>query len=267
MDLSERSDAGARRHPWETARVSAIQRIVSGLGLSAPRVLDVGAGDGYLLGALHAALGFRRAIAQDIHLTESLARELSQPGIEFVRELTDPEYRAELILLLDVLEHVEDPAALLSQLARERLAVGGRLLITVPAFQTLYTEHDRALKHFRRYSRGQVIEQVQRAGLSVIESGYLFASLLVPRAVQALRERLSAPPSAERPSAERPSAERPSAEQHGDRVHGVGHWQAGARITQLLHSALVLDNRFCLAASQRGLSVPGLTVWLTCKAA
>ena len=247
MDLSERTEAGTRRHPWETARVQAIQQIIGGLGLNAPRVLDVGAGDGYLLGALHAAFGFRRAIAQDIHLSESLARELSQPGIEFVRELTDPEYRAELILLLDVIEHVEDPGALLSHLARERLAPGGRMLITVPAFQRLYTEHDRALKHFRRYSRGQVIEQARRAGLSVIESGYLFASLLLPRAAAALRERLA-----------------PA--RNGGSGHGVGHWQAGARLTQLLHSALVLDNRLCLAASERGLTLPGLTVWLTCKA-
>jgi SAM-dependent methyltransferase len=247
MDLSERTEAGTRRHPWETARVQAVQQIIGRLGLNAPRVLDVGAGDGYLLGALHAVFGFRRAIAQDIHLSESLARELSQPGIEFVRELSDPEYRAELILLLDVIEHVEDPGALLSHLARERLAPGGRMLITVPAFQRLYTEHDRALKHFRRYSRGQVIEQARRAGLSVIESGYLFASLLLPRAAEALRERFA-----------------PA--RNGKGGHGVGHWQAGARVTQLLHSALVLDNRLCLAASERGLTLPGLTVWLTCKA-
>lgn len=252
MDLSERTTTGARRHPWETARVQAIQQIIGGLGLSAPRVLDVGAGDGYLLGALHAALGFRRAIAQDIHLSESLARELSQPGIEFVRELTDPDYRAELILLLDVIEHVEDPGALLSQLARERLAPGGRILITVPAFQRLYTEHDRALKHFRRYSRAQVIEQAERAGLSVMQSGYLFGSLLLPRAAEALRERLL--------------PVKPSAGGNGAGAHGVGRWQGGSRLTRLIHSALVLDNRLCLAASERGFTLPGLTVWLTCKA-
>jgi len=251
MDLSERTEVGTRRHPWETARVKAIQQIIGGLRLEAPRVLDVGAGDGYLLGALHAALGFRRAIAQDIHLSESLARELSQPGIEFVRELADPEYRAELILLLDVIEHVEDPGALLSQLARERLAPGGRILITVPAFQRLYTEHDRALKHFRRYSRGQVIEQVRRAGLAMVESGYLFCSLLLPRAALALRERLW--------------PVKPSPTSNGAGAHGVGHWRGGALVTQLLHSALVLDNRLCLAASERGVALPGLTVWLTCK--
>jgi len=246
MDLSERDRAGTRRHPWESARVQAIQQIIGGLGLTAPRVLDVGAGDGYLIHALHAALGFRQSVAQDIHLSESLLSELRRPGVDFVRELTDLEYRAELILLLDVLEHVQDPVALLVELRRERLAAGGRLVITVPAFQPLYTEHDRALKHFRRYSRPELVEQVASAGLSVIESGYLFASLLLPRAARALRERLVPVHS-------------------GAGAHGIGRWRGGARLTHWLHSALVLDNRLCLAASQRGLTLPGLTVWLTCK--
>lgn len=226
--------------------MQAIRQIVGGLGLRAPRVLDVGAGDGYLIHALHAALGFQQSVAQDIHLTESLARELSKPGVEFVRELDDPSYRAELILLLDVIEHVEDPVALLAQLRRDRLAPGGRVLITVPAFQRLYTAHDRALKHFRRYSRAQLLAEARSAGFDVIDSGYLFASLLLPRAAQALRERLLPKP-------------------RETSVEGVGSWQQGALLTQLIHSGLVLDNRLCLAASERGLRVPGLTVWLTCK--
>ena len=119
-------------------------------------------------------------------------------------------------------------------------------LITVPAFQRLYTEHDRALKHFRRYSRAQLLAEARRAGFEVLDSGYLFASLLLPRAAQALRERLLSKPSEVS-------------------ARGIGGWQQGAWVTHLIHSGLVLDNRLCLAASQRGLRVPGLTLWLTCK--
>jgi hypothetical protein len=145
-----------------------------------------------------------------------------------------------------VIEHVEEPVALLSKLRQERLAPGGRMLITVPAFQGLYTEHDRALKHFRRYSRAQLFAEARSAGLEVLDSGYLFASLLLPRAAQALRERLLPKPG-------------------GASAQGVGGWRQGAFVTQLIHSGLVLDNRLCLAARERGLRVPGLTVWLTCK--
>jgi SAM-dependent methyltransferase len=245
MDLSERTEQGTRRHPWESARVQAVEQIVRDLAVPAPRVLDVGSGDGYLLHRLHTAFRFQRAVGVDIHLSESLAQELSSAGVELQRELTDPAFRAELILLLDVLEHVEDPVAMLTQLARERLASGGRFVITVPAFQPLYTDHDRALKHYRRYSRPELIELVQRSGLAVIDSGYLFASLLLPRAASALRERWLP--------------------KNGAATHGVGAWQGGSLLTQLLHGALVLDNRLCLAAREWGVRVPGLTVWLTCK--
>ena len=245
MDLSERTEHVARRHPWESARVQAVEQIVRGLAVPAPRVLDVGSGDGYLLHRLHTAFRFQRAVGVDIHLSESLAQELSSAGVELQRELTDPAFRAELILLLDVLEHVQDPVAMLTQLARDRLATDGRFVITVPAFQPLYTDHDRALKHYRRYSRPELIELVERAGLSVIDSGYLFASLLLPRAASALRERWLP--------------------KNGSATHGVGAWRGGSLLTQLLHGALVLDNRLCLAAREWGLQVPGLTVWLTCK--
>jgi 2-polyprenyl-3-methyl-5-hydroxy-6-metoxy-1,4-benzoquinol methylase len=244
VDLSERSGSVTRRHPWETARVTAVQQIVAGLGLERPRVLDVGSGDGYLVQALHRALRFADVVAQDIHLTDALAAELSRPGVEFVRELTDPSYRADLILLMDVLEHVESPVDFLAQLARERLSPDGRIVITVPAFQLLFTDHDRALKHFRRYQRDELIRDARSAGLTVLDSGYLFASLLPPRALSALRERLWPRRQA---------------------AHGVGNWQGPSLVTQLLHGVLALDGRLCLAARARGVVVPGLTVWLTCK--
>ena len=244
MDLSERSGSVSQRHPWETARVAVVREIVGGLGLERPRVLDVGSGDGYLVQALHQALRFRDVIAQDIHLTDALAEELRRPGVEFVRELTDPQYRADLILLMDVLEHVEGPVEFLAQLARERLSQGGHIVITVPAFQQLFTDHDRALKHFRRYDRAQLVREVEGAGLSVLDSGYLFASLLAPRALSALRERVWPRRGAS---------------------HGVGSWRGPSLVTQLLHGVLALDGRLCLAARERGVTVPGLTVWLTCK--
>jgi SAM-dependent methyltransferase len=249
MDLSERPATPVRRHPWETARLAAIRRILAGLALREPRVLDVGCGDGYLVRELRTPLRFRHVVAQDIHMSEELARELNAPGVEFVRELTQIDYQADLILLLDVLEHLPDPRALLLDLMRQRLAPGGRFLITVPAFQGLFTDHDRALKHFRRYSRTELLRLVESAGLEALDSGYLFASLLLPRGVSALRER---------------AARRPHREANGA-VRGVGAWSGSRWLTRAVHAALCLDGRLCLLARQGGVTLPGLTVWLTCK--
>ena len=249
MDLSERRGATIARHPWETSRADAIEKIVRRLGVGdGARVLDVGCGDGYLATKLAERLGFSQIVGQDIHLTDEMAKALSRPSVSFVRGLDGLDFRADLILLLDVLEHIADASGALSELWRTRLNPRGQLLITVPAFQALFTQHDVALKHCRRYSRRQLEAQVAETGLEVSGSGYLFASLLIPRAVRAAYERL-APARAGR-----------------DASHGIGEWRAPKLVTTAIHAALSLDNAMCLAASDVGMPLPGLSVWLTCRA-
>ena len=247
MDLAERQRTLETRHPWETARAEAIRKLVARLDLRAPRVLDVGCGDGFLIAELCAHFDLEEAVAQDIHLTPELARELARPGVEFVQELDQIRGRHfDLLLLLDVLEHVRDPVALLGHLWREHLAAGGRVLITVPAFQALFSAHDRALKHEKRYSRSEITELAQQAGLDVHASGYLFASLLVPRLLTKLRERILPP--------------------RGSSELGIGAWNGPTWLTRGLHQLLCADNQLCLAAQQKGLVVPGLSTWILCSA-
>jgi SAM-dependent methyltransferase len=248
VDLAERKRGALLRHPWETARVVAVEGILGRLRLERPRVLDVGCGDGYLVGELARRLDFAEVVAQDIHLNDDLIRELSASRVTFVRDLAGMDYRADVVLLLDVLEHLEHPGALLREVVRDRLAPGGRVVITVPAFQRLLTSHDRALKHFRRYSRPQLLSEVRAAGLEPMDSGYLFASLLLPRSLAALWERM-----------------RGARDSGSDTRHGVGSWQGSAPLTRLTHLVLTLDNRLGLAVHERGLDVPGLSIWLTCK--
>lgn len=247
MDLLERKRGTLVRHPWETARVLVLSEILRRLQLPGPSVLDVGCGDGYTIRELAQRLDFGDVVAQDIHLDDELIRELSQPGLKFVRDLEGSSYRADLLLLLDVLEHVEQPRQLVRELVRERLAPGGRVLITVPAFQRMMSRHDRSLKHFRRYSRALLLDHVRAAGLEPIDSGYLFASLLLPRSLSAVWDRLQRRPDII------------------DDDPGIGSWRGSESLTRLTHHLLTLDNRFCLAAHDRGIDVPGLSIWLTCK--
>ena len=247
MDLVERQRTLRARHPWETARAEAIRSLVARLDLKQPSVLDVGCGDGFLIGTLRQQFGLREAVAQDVHLTPELLEELAQPGVEFVQELHQiAGRRFQLVLLLDVLEHVSDPAALLTQLWQAHLAPGGWMLLTVPAFQALFSRHDRALKHEKRYSRTELAVLARSAGLQVHDSGYLFSSLLLPRTLSKLRERLL------------PTAVDPTP--------GVGGWNGPAWLTRTLHQLLCTDNRICLEAQKKGLVVPGLSAWLLCNA-
>ena len=244
MDLSEGDPNLETRHPWETARVAAVGALLRRLRLQAPRVLDVGCGDGYLVRTLKDESGFGEVFAQDIAFTAELMEQLQTPGVRFLRELGEEHLEVDLLLLLDVLEHVDDPVAFLQGLVGSQLAARGNVLITVPAFQRLFTAHDEALSHRRRYSRSEIASVARSAGLEVFDSGYLFFSLLLPRALAALHERV---------------VERSAAN------HGIGSWKGPPSLTRWVHRTLVLDNTLCLKAQARGLRVPGLTAWLLCK--
>lgn len=83
----------------------------------------------------------------------------------------------DLIFLGDVLEHVKDDYDLLNKLSKHvKRGVGSGLLITVPAFQFLYSEKDKALMHYRRYNAGN-LRNIIGKNFSVIKISY-FNSLL-----------------------------------------------------------------------------------------
>jgi 2-polyprenyl-3-methyl-5-hydroxy-6-metoxy-1,4-benzoquinol methylase len=81
-------------------------------------------------------------------------------------------YDYDSVVLVNVLEHIEDDADFLRQLA-EHLRPGGRLLIFVPAFETLYSDFDRAIGHHRRYRLSTMATTVDKAGLEVADVRYV----------------------------------------------------------------------------------------------
>lgn len=89
--------------------------------------------------------------------------------------------RYDLIGLFDVLEHVEADVASLAAL-RELLSDRGVILVTVPAFQWLWSQHDERHHHMRRYTRASLAEAARKAGLKVRYSSY-FNFFLFPAAI------------------------------------------------------------------------------------
>lgn len=79
----------------------------------------------------------------------------------------------DLILALDVIEHMEDDLRTLSEYCRI-LKVGGSLIVTVPAFMTLWSPWDEALGHRRRYTVSMLAEKIQQAGLTTRRITYMF---------------------------------------------------------------------------------------------
>ncbi len=243
MDLVESPLEGARRHPWERARarffLDRLRPVARGPGSA---VLDLGAGDAYFAGRAASELGVRFTCA-DLGYDDATLKTLARlhPELELVRAVP-PDRRFDVVIALDVAEHVEDDLAFVSEIVEQRLRASGHLLFSVPAQRWLWSSHDVALKHFRRYARGEGRRLLERAGLHVVEDGGLFGSLLMPRAISVALERMRGP------------SGKPASE-------GAIAWDAPSWVTSVVMGALAVDARLSIGAARAGLPLPGLSYW------
>ena len=77
------------------------------------------------------------------------------------------------MLMLDVLEHIKEDAAAVRHVA-EVLVPGGVFLLTVPALMGLWSRHDTANRHYRRYTRGSLRAVLEGAGFRIVSLKYFF---------------------------------------------------------------------------------------------
>jgi SAM-dependent methyltransferase len=250
MDLCERGYSFVRRHPWERSRLKAIRSILQRIPIPEKdcRVLDIGCGDGFISQELakEGRIGFLTGV--DIHLSDRQISEMALMDDKVIYRNHYDDLEREyynVILLLDVLEHVEQDEIYLLDIVSKYLAVGGYLVVTVPAFPFLYGSHDRFLKHHRRYTRTQLYGLIHSANLECLSSGYLFFSLLPARFLSSSRDQWFPPRSAKN--------------------MGVGGWNRGRIVTKTLGSALDADIRIALALQRVGITLPGLSVWALCR--
>ena len=124
----------------------------------------------------------------------------------------------DLVLVLDVLEHIADPADFIEHDLRP-LTVAGHAGARSPSppIPRLFGDHDRALGHHRRYTAERLLDEVA-PWIDVVDHGPLFPSLVAPRAASVAVERAAAPGSASR---QRHDGRRRR------RTHGVGEWHHG----------------------------------------
>jgi 2-polyprenyl-3-methyl-5-hydroxy-6-metoxy-1,4-benzoquinol methylase len=179
-----------RRHWWWRVRERILlDRIRELLGDRAPhaRILDIGCGAGLFFDALE-QFGHVEGIESDPIAVEQSGRWRTRIHAGDI-ETFAPERPFDLVLALDVVEHVPNPEVMLSQGARF-LARDGRMLITTPAFDWLWTSHDRLNHHVKRYTAGEMRDLVSAAGLTPIDTQYLFQSLILPKLIVRMRETL-----------------------------------------------------------------------------
>ena len=90
-----------------------------------------------------------------------------------------PPKSADLVCCIDVLEHIEDDLFALEQM-RDVLQPGGKLALLVPSHQFLFGEFDRAVGHFRRYSKQELVGKLTKVGFTVIETKFFSLLAMLP---------------------------------------------------------------------------------------
>lgn len=185
-----------RRHWWWRAREAMVLARLEGLAPAAGfgDILDVGCGDGLLLDAL-ARFGRPQGLEPDAALLSDYGRARGTIHVAPFDERFRPAERFGLILMLDVLEHLDDDVAALRHAAR-LLDRRGRLVITVPAFRMLWTGHDDINHHRTRYTAATFRRAAARAGVRIDELRYFFHWLFPLKLAVRLAERARRAPAA-----------------------------------------------------------------------
>ena len=191
MDLKEEDILGADigRHWYYRAKAAALGRAVR--SLNPKRLLDVGAGSGFFSRHLLTSGGAESALCVDTGYAQERDETVAGKPMRFRRDAGQTD--CDLVLMMDVLEHVDDDRALLRHYAG-KVPSGAHFLVTVPAFSFLWSGHDVFLAHKRRYTLPEIEAAMREAGLEVTFAAYYFGLVFPLAAAVRLTARGEAKP-------------------------------------------------------------------------
>jgi SAM-dependent methyltransferase len=170
------------QHWWYRGRRRVIAKLLRGVSLPpGAEILDAGCGSGRNMvdfARLGTVTGVEIADASVVRARERDIGEVVQCSIT---ELPFADGRFDLAFCLDVIEHIEDHLRAMRELYRV-VAPGGRLVVMVPAYQWLWSEHDVINHHERRYKASTLAAAAAQAGWQQVRTTY-FNGLLLPVAI------------------------------------------------------------------------------------
>jgi len=173
MDLKEEAILGnaVTKHWYYRVKAEALDSVV---GEAAGRVLDVGAGAGFFSRHM-LERGASEAVCVDPGYDGDWDTEHAGRPLLFRRAA--PDQPSDLVLMMDVLEHVDNDVGLAAEYIRAARP-GTRVVVTVPAFGWMWSAHDNFLEHRRRYTLTGLKEVLLQAGLRLDGGRYLYGLLL-----------------------------------------------------------------------------------------
>lgn len=182
-------ESGSSGNYWFDHRADAVADALEDLGCRS--LWEVGAGSGAMSHRLEARGMSVVAVEPLLDGARQIADGATGPTFcGLLHELALPDGSLPAVGMFDVLEHLDDPEAVLAEV-RRILLPGGLLVLTVPALQWLWSDEDDVAGHQLRYTRRTLRAQLRGAGFAELRASYLYASLVAPAAaIRALPYRL-----------------------------------------------------------------------------
>jgi trans-aconitate methyltransferase len=258
VDLREknkRDEVQLFQHPWELARLDAVidylerNKIIS----NAKNLLDMGCGDTFFLESLAVRFPKINYVGVDINFDDdylSDKKESLPSNIQLYKsletaEIDFPDIRFDVVLLLDVIEHIEDDIEFMKYMKSKTCITSKTMFcITVPAYQALFCSHDVFLGHFRRYTNKMLKRHLSQSGYEVLEVQYFFSILILPRLIQVMKEKIAKPQ---------------------DSTTGLVEWNGGKSKTDFISLILFSDYKLNRFLKRLGIGLPGLSNIATCQ--
>lgn len=258
VEVSRREENNLARHPWELARFEIVNSLLNGIikDETGFNVLDIGCGDIFFISKLSELYPNANFYAIDIAFTDEIIQKLKDvakgKNIFLFKSLDEANLHlkkhADLVLLLDVVEHIEDDKDFLRSLhSNKAITDDTHIIITVPAYQKLFCSHDHFLGHYRRYTNKTLLNTLTETGFEKKKLGYFFTSLIAPRILQVLKEKAVKPDLA-------------------TETTGLVEWDKGPGVTNFVKNILLFDFKIYKFIKRfTGLSLPGLSNYIICK--
>ena len=257
MDIKELNVNVAQKttqnHPWEYARAKVVMDLLKRY-LKNEKIecaIDIGCGDLFFLHQFCEKYTVARPIAIDTAFNEAVISSLKFNSKNIVlydniNKINLDNKKADITFLMDVIEHIEHDSDFLKEIASSNyVGPDTILMITVPAFNKLFSSHDRFVGHFRRYTKKTLQNSIQIAGFQCIESGYFFTTLIIARFFQKIAEKIKGGPLST--------------------PVGAGGWKGGKLISKLYEYVLLCDYHIFRLLYKIGVKVPGLSAYCICK--
>lgn len=188
MDLKEieTTEIDPDKHWYYQSKAGAMLQLVNGLEFDS--ILDIGAGSGFFSKYILQNTTAIEATCIDTGYTKEKTDFIAEKKQHFCRTVASS--KAQLVLMMDVIEHIEDDISFIQNYV-EKCSSGTTFLVSVPAFNFLWSEHDVFLEHYRRYTIKSLRKVLKSAGLEVTHSQYFFGVVFViPMVIRLLKKLL-----------------------------------------------------------------------------